>query len=160
LGAALVGPPNQQHCRQPASLVLTFRFSPNWKDFWLNEGIATYMTAAWKQHQYGQSGYEAEMNVARTRYEEIKAKGLDKPLAYGGEYSSFGARRVIQYSKGALFMDHLRTLLGDEAFWAGLRSYTREHAGGTVTSIDLERSMEKASGRDLSEVFAEWVFGK
>ncbi len=126
-----------------------------WKDFWLNEGFATYMTAAWKQHQRGQAGYDEEMTVARTRYEAVKAKGLDKPLAFPGEYKG---RRVIQYSKGALFLDHLRTMLGDETFWAGIQAYTREHAGGTVTSIDFERSMEKASRRDLTAVFAEWVF--
>ncbi len=129
----------------------------SWKDFWLNEGFATYMTAAWKQHQRGQAGYDEEMNVARTRYEAVKAKGLDKPLAFPGEYKG---RRVIQYSKGALFLDHLRTMLGDETFWAGVRAYTRENAGVTVTSIDFERSMEKASGRDLAAVFAEWVFGQ
>ena len=128
-----------------------------WKDFWLNEGFATYMTAAWKQHERGQAGYDEEMTVARTRYEAVKAKGLDKPLAFPGEYKG---RRVIQYSKGALFLDHLRTMLGEETFWAGIRAYTREHAGGTVTSIDFERSMEKASGRDLTGVFTEWVFGQ
>lgn len=127
-----------------------------WKDFWLNEAFATYMTAAWKQHQRGQAGYDQEMTVARTRYDAVKAKGLDKPLAYPGEYKG---RQVIQYSKGALFLDHLHTLLGDKVFWAGIRAYTREHAGGTVTSIDFERSMEKASGQDLSKEFAQWVFG-
>ena len=128
-----------------------------WKDFWLNEGFATYMTAAWKQHQRGQAGYDEEMTVARTRYEAVKTRGLDKPLAFPGEYKG---RRIIQYSKGALFLDHLRTMLGDEMFWAGIRAYTQKHAGGTVTSIDFERSMEKASGRDLTGVFAEWVFGQ
>ncbi len=34
------------------------------------------------------------------------------------------------------------------------------HAGGTVTSIDLKRAMEEASGRDLRPLFAEWVFGE
>jgi aminopeptidase N len=131
-----------------------------WKDFWLNEGITVYMTAAWKEHQHGHDAYEAEMNVARVRVAKIKAKGWDRPLAFGGEYPSIGVRRAVQYSKGALFMEHLRGVLGDEAFWAGLRAYTRAHAGGTVTSIDLERAMEKASGRDLSDTFSEWVFGK
>jgi aminopeptidase N len=51
-------------------------------------------------------------------------------------------------------------VLGEDAFWAGLRRYTRRHAGGTVTSIDLQRAMEAASGRDLQAVFAEWVFGE
>ncbi|MBO9723343.1 MAG: hypothetical protein J7530_03090 [Novosphingobium sp.] len=31
--------------------------------------------------------------------------------------------------------------------------------GGTVTSRDLQRAMEAASGRDLHTLFAEWVFG-
>lgn len=131
-----------------------------WKDFWLNEGIAVYMTAAWKEHQYGQDAYEAELDVARRRVAEIRRSGWDKPLAFEGAYPSIGIRRAVQYSKGALFMEHLRSVLGEDAFWEGLRSYTRAHAGGTVTSIDLERAMEKASGRDLSGIFAEWVFGK
>jgi aminopeptidase N len=131
-----------------------------WKDFWLNEGITVYMTAAWKEHQYGHDAYNAELNVARRRVAEVRKKGWDKPLAFDGEYPSISDRRAVQYSKGALFMEHLRSVLGDEAFWEGLRSYTRAHAGGTVTSIDLERAMEKASGQNLSNLFAEWVFGK
>src|SRR3546814_2912312 len=83
--------------------------------------------------------------------------GFDKPLAWNGTYPTLGVRRAIQYSKGALFMAQLRVTLGDAAFWSGLRRYTRDHAGGTVTSIELKRAMEEASGRDLRPLFAEWV---
>lgn len=129
------------------------------KDFWLNEGITTFMTAAWKEHRYGRVAYEAELNVARSRLEKARATGFDKPLAWDGTYPTLGIRRAIHYSKGALFMAQLRSTLGDVAFWSGLRRYTRDHAGGTVTSIDLERAMEASSGRDLRPLFAEWVFG-
>lgn len=129
------------------------------KDFWLNEGITTFMTAAWKEHRYGRAAYEAELNVARSRLERARANGFDKPLAWDGRYPTLGTRRAVQYSKGALFMDHLRTTLGDAVFWSGLRRYTRAHAGGSVTSIDFERAMESASGRDLRPLFVEWVFG-
>lgn len=128
------------------------------QDFWLNEGITTFMTAAWKEHRYGRAAYDAELAVARTRLDKARAAGLDKPLAWDGRYPSLGARRAVQYSKGALFMDHLRVTLGEKAFWAGLRRYTRTHAGGTVSSRDLQRAMEAASGRDLQPLFAEWVF--
>lgn len=129
------------------------------KDFWLNEGITTFMTAAWKEHRYGRNAYDAELGLARRRVETAHAAGYDKPLAWGGKYPDIGTRRTIQYSKGALFMDRLRTVLGEDAFWSGLRSYTRKHSGGTVTSIDLQRAMEKASGQDLGQLFTEWVFG-
>ncbi len=129
-----------------------------WKDFWLNEGITSFMVAAWKEQRYGRDAYADELGNAQKAVDALRAQGGDRPLAYGGEYPNIRQRRTIQYSKGAVFMGTLRTLLGEDAFWAGLRSYTRAHAGGIVTSIDFERSMEKASGRDLSAVFAEWVF--
>lgn len=129
------------------------------KDFWLNEGVTTFMTAAWKEHRYGRAAYDAELDVARSRLEKARAKGFDKPLAWEGRYPTLGIRRAVQYSKGALFMDRLRATIGDAAFWSGLRRYTIAHAGGTVTSIALERAMEASSGRNLHPLFKEWVFG-
>src|SRR5690606_2991355 len=32
-----------------------------WQDFWLNEGIATFMVAAWKEHHLGEAAYRAEL---------------------------------------------------------------------------------------------------
>jgi aminopeptidase N len=128
-------------------------------DFWLNEGVTTFMTAAWKEHRYGRPAYEAELAVARSRLDKARTAGFDKPLAWKGRYPTLGTRRAVQYSKGALFLDQLRATLGEEAFWSGLRRYTRAHAGGSVTSLDFERAMEASSGRDLSPLFSEWVFG-
>ena len=129
-----------------------------WQDFWLNEGIATFMVAAWKEHRYGEPAYRRDLDIARRRVERARAAGFDKPLAWPGKYPSLGARRAVQYSKGALFLAHLRDTIGDTAFWAGLRRFTRRHAGGTVTSGDFQTAMQEASGRDLSPLFAKWVF--
>ena len=131
-----------------------------WRDFWLNEGITTFMVAAWKEQAFGPEGYRQELDVARRRVARLREIGFDKPLAWGGRYPSLGARRGVQYSKGALFLAHLRETIGDDAFWAGLRGFTRRHAGGTVTSRDFQRAMEAASRRDLSPLFAEWVYGE
>jgi aminopeptidase N len=130
-----------------------------WQDFWLNEGIATFMVAAWKQHSLGEAAYRDELAVARRRLDRAGAAGFDKPLAWPGKYPSLGVRRAVQYSKGALFLAQLRERIGEAAFWKGLRSFTRDHAGSVVTSRDFQRSMEEASGRDLSKTFAEWVYG-
>jgi hypothetical protein len=128
-------------------------------DYAYDEGVTTFMTAAWKEHRYGRAAYEAELAVARSRLDKAQAAGFDKPLAWEGTYPTLATRRAVQYSKGALFMDHLRTVLGEDAFWAGLRRYTRAHAGGVVTSLDFQKAMEASSGRDLRPVFSEWVFG-
>jgi aminopeptidase N len=130
------------------------------EDFWLNEGVTTFMTAAWKEHRYGTAVYEAELEVARKRLAGARAQGFDKPLAWSGRYPSLSLRRAVQYSKGALFMAQLRAVLGERAFWSGLRRYTRAHAGGPVTSVDLQRAMQVASGRDLLPLFTQWVYGE
>lgn len=130
-----------------------------WRDFWLNEGFATYMVAAWEQHRFGEAAYQQELDVLRKRRQQLQELGWDKPLTWDGDYPSLGYRRAVQYSKGALFLAQLREDIGDAAFWEGVRAYTRAHAGGTVTSRDLQSAMEQASGRDLEPLFAEWVYG-
>lgn len=131
----------------------------SWQDFWLNEGITTFMVAAWKEQVFGAAAYQQELDEAQRRLEKARVAGFDKPLAWSGAYPSLGIRRAIQYSKGALFLAHLRRTLGDEVFWKGIRDFTRKHAGKTVTSRDFQTAMEHASGRDLAGVFSEWVFG-
>lgn len=132
----------------------------SWRDFWLNEGVTTFMVAAWKQKEFGEAAYRAELDNARNRRDRAREAGFDKPLAWGGKYPTLGTRRAVQYFKGALFLAHLRETLGDAPFWAGLRLYTRRHAGGTVTSRDFQRAMEEASARDLGPLFRQWVYGE
>ena len=132
----------------------------SWQEFWLNEGITTFMSAAWKEHAYGAASYRAELDRARTQLAKAREQGFDKPLAWAGKYPSLGLRRAVQYGKGALFLDHLRTELGEDAFWRGIKTYTRRHAGGIVTSRDFQRAMEEAGGRDLQPLFDEWVYAE
>ena len=130
----------------------------SWQDFWLNEGIATFMTAAWKQHKFGDQAYQNELDIARRRVARVRELGFDKPLAWPGKYPSLSARRAIQYSKGVLFLAQLRETLGETAFWNGLRRFTRQHTREAVTSKDFQIAMERESRRDLSQIFADWVY--
>ena len=55
-------------------------------------------------------------------------------------------------------MNLLRSELGEEAFWTGLRNYTIENMGKTVSSPNLQSAFERASKKDLSPLFDEWVY--
>jgi aminopeptidase N len=132
--------------------------SASWQHFWLNEGITVFMTAAWKEHRHGRAAYDRELGIARSRWQRAKDAGWDRSLTFAGEYPTLSIRRAIQYSKGALFMDQLRSTLGEEVFWRGLRNYTQANAGRAVVSKDFQFAMERASRRDLSVIFDEWVY--
>jgi aminopeptidase N len=130
----------------------------DWSHFWLNEGLTTFMVAAWKQERWGEADYQREIELATQRWARARDAGWDRPLAFSGAYPDLRTRRAIQYSKGMLFFVELQRVLGEEAFWAGIRGYTAAHAGGTVESADMQRAMEAASGRDLDALFDEWVY--
>src|SRR2546421_3362493 len=63
------------------------------------------------------------------------------------------------YQKGAWVLHMLRSQLGDEAFFNGLRDYYNAHKSANATSEDLRGALEKASGQSLKEFFASWVYG-
>jgi aminopeptidase N len=129
----------------------------HWRDFWLNEGITVFMTAAWKQHRWGEAAYQREMQLARQRWQRAKDANFDKPLSWPGDYPSLSLKRSIHYSKGALFIDALRTAMGEAAFWDGLRRYTQANAGRSVNAADFERAMQSATSASLREMFGQWV---
>ena len=130
----------------------------SWSEFWLNEGVVVFMTAAWNQHRWGEAGYRREIDGARERWQRAKAAGFDKPLTWSGGYPNLRTRRDIQYGKGAVFMHTLREELGERAFWDGLRRYTRDNAGRGVRSADLQTAMERSAGRSLQSLFDRWVY--
>lgn len=126
-------------------------------ELWLNEGVAVFMTAAWKQHRWGDAAYRDELSLLDRRWQRARDVGFDKPLSWGGEYPSLAIRRAIQYSKGALFLHALREDMGELAFWNGLRRYTQHNAGHSVRSADLQLAMEISAGRSLTPLFDRWV---
>jgi aminopeptidase N len=48
--------------------------------------------------------------------------------------------------------------MGEDAFWRGLRVYTKDNWGQAVTSRDFQESMEAASTMNLSDFFDLWVY--
>lgn len=129
-----------------------------WSEFWLNEGITVFMTAAWKQQRWGQAAYQRELDIAARGWQRAKDANFDKPLSWPGDYPSLSLKRAIHYSKGALFMHALRQELGDAAFWAGFKRYSQSNAGRQVRAADLQAAMELAAGRNLQPLFDAWVY--
>jgi aminopeptidase N len=53
----------------------------------------------------------------------------------------------------------LRRLLGDEAFFAGLRRFYDDRRFQKAGTDDLERALEAESGRTLDRFFERWIYG-
>jgi aminopeptidase N len=131
----------------------------DWGHFWLNEGVANFMAAAWLEHRFGEAAYRAQVAGWEHRLDRLRADQADHPLIYERWQRPTANDRAVVYQKGAYVLHRLRLHLGERAFWRGIRAYTRTHRGGSVTTADFRSAMERASGRDLAEFFAEWVEG-
>ena len=130
----------------------------DWGHFWLNEGFANYMTAAYFEQRYGRNEYDRRIERWRKRVDELKAAGKDHALVYAQWNKPTADDRAVVYQKGAYVLHLLRERVGDAAFWKGIRGYTRKHFGKAVTTVDFQRAMERASGEDLDDFFARWVY--
>jgi aminopeptidase N len=129
----------------------------SWRHFWLNEGIATFMTAAYLEHRFGAEAYADNIEAARAKYLALKETGLDRSLVFPDWDAPTAADRSLVYDKGALVLHELRNELGEALFWKGLKHYTRKHWGQSVETADFKKAMEEATQRDLSKFFAQWV---
>ncbi len=130
----------------------------DWTHFWLNEGVATFMTAAYLEHRFGREEYLRQINGAKTNYEKVRDAGKDKPLVFPDWNKPTREDRILVYDKGAYVTHLLREQLGEEKFWQALKDYTRKYWGKSVTTKDFQSSFEKSSGKDLSEFFKKWVY--
>jgi aminopeptidase N len=130
----------------------------DWNHFWLNEGIATFMAAAYLEHRFGHESYLKEIEQYRSSYEKIKSAGKDKSLVFPNWLHPTREDRTLVYDKGAYVMHLLREEMGEKAFWKGLRSYTRANFGRSVVTRDFEKAMDASSGKSLTRFFSKWIY--
>jgi len=134
----------------------------DWSDFWLSEGMATFLADAFLEQRFGKARYEREIAASKQTYDNLRAQGRDRPLFFTDWQTPQQAGGPLPYHKGAFVLAELRRLLTDEVFWRGLRAYTNAHWGGQVTSDDFEAAMASVAGKDLSKqltkLFQQYIY--
>jgi aminopeptidase N len=130
----------------------------DWTHFWLNEGIASFMASAYKEHRFGKAEYLKDIEEYRLNYEKVRAAGKDRSLVFPDWKNPTSEDRTLVYDKGAYVIHLLRAELGEQAFWSGIQLYTRSYFGKSVTTSDFQRAMEAAGKQSLKEFFDKWVY--
>ena len=130
----------------------------DWNHFWLNEGMATFMAAAYLEHRFGRAAYMREIDSYRTNYEKVRDAGKDKSLVFPDWNRPTREDRTLVYDKGAYVLHLLREEMGERAFWNGIKIFTRRHFGKSVVTTDFVTAMEEANGKSLKPFFAKWVY--
>ena len=129
----------------------------DWSHIWLNEGFASYFGPLYSEHDRGDDVFRLEMKSSLDSYLESD-RGYRRPLVESIYEKSDDMFDSVTYSKGACVLHTLRGLLGDPAWWKGIRAYVAAHKVQVVETDDFRKAMETASGKDLTWFFNQWVF--
>ena len=130
----------------------------DWDDVWLSEGFATYFTHLFVEHAEGRDAFVAGLRADR---DQIRAFDLKNP-GYRIVHDNLADMKQVTtgagtYQKGAWTLHMLRGVVGDEAFWSGIREYYRLYRDKNASTADFRRVMEEASGSDLGWFFDQWL---
>ena len=130
----------------------------DWDDVWLSEGFATYFTLLFREHQYGRDDFVRGLKESRDRVRSFYEENPDYRIVHDNLDDMSRVTSSQTYQKGGWTLHMLRGIIGDEAFWSGIQDYYARFQGKNATTDDLRRAIEEASGRDLSEFFAQWLY--
>ena len=128
-----------------------------WSDLWLSEGFATYFAGLFFQRSQGEAAFQEYMKQAAQVVFEYEQKS-NAPIFDRETEDLFKLLNPNNYHKGAWVLHMLRSQLGDESFFKGIKAYYDSHKNGNATSEDLRSALEKASGKGLSNFFKRWIY--
>ena len=133
----------------------------SWKDIWLNEGFATYLSGLVVEHQDGADSFtdwklENLYNITSQPGGAVYLNDADT-LSVNRIFSS-----RLSYDKGAMVLHMLRIKMGDANFFQGVKNYLADSnlAYAYAKTPDFKAHMETASGLDLTEFFNDWVYNQ
>lgn len=133
----------------------------SWKDIWLNEGFATYLSGLTIEHLDGNTAF-------KTWKEQVVTSITSAPngAVYLADTDTTSVARMfsgrLTYNKGAMVLHMLRKKLGDATFFQGVKNYlsNTSHAYGFAKTPDFIAIMETTSGENLTEFFNDWLYNQ
>ena len=127
-----------------------------WSHVWLSEGFATYFQQLWTERFGGDSAFRAGMSGLRNQIVGA-AEVATRPVIDTTQTNLMALLNTNSYQKGGWTLHMLRALVGDSAFFRGLRSYYLANRHSTALTDDLRRAVEASSGRPLGWFFDQWL---
>ncbi len=127
----------------------------NWGEITMNESFAKYAEYLWIEHQYGFD--KAQMWLLENN-ESWQKDSKDNALVnyfYNKPDDQFDN---IRYNKGASILNLLRNYIGDEAFKLAIKDYLTTYAYKNATAAEWKRSIEKVTGKNMTEFFTNWYY--
>jgi hypothetical protein len=128
------------------------------RNAWLDEGFALFF-----QYEYtdATSGQKDGKRAIQASYDYILPPsriGATEPMTTPADFfdANWGYD-IGAYHKGAIFLNQLRYITGEENFWKGIKGYYRKWSFAHPDGDDFIHCMEQASGMQLKWYLDLWT---
>lgn len=125
----------------------------HWRDVWLSEGFATYAEWLFSEAQ----GNGTTQEIFDATYMRYAPNDAFWQLTVGDPGKDQLYDTAV-YSRGAMTLHQLRTLVGDDMFFQILRSWSATRRHGNGSTEDFRALAETVSGKPLEALFNAWLF--
>ncbi|MCZ6786304.1 MAG: M1 family metallopeptidase [Planctomycetota bacterium] len=125
---------------------------------WLKEAWATYIETVWWDENHGRDERDYDLILNADRYCDEADNRYVRPIVTRKYDSSWNLFDAHLYPGGAWRLHMLRSRIGDEAFWAGVKDYVTTYGGKLVETDDFRQILEKHAGLNLTRFFDEWIY--
>jgi aminopeptidase N len=129
-----------------------------WSEGWLNEGFATQSEMLWDEHINGKSNgiFYARENFLKSYLTE--SKSYIRPIVCNHYEFASEIFDAHLYHKGALFLNYLRDILGEEPYQKSVQYYLNKYSFKFVETKDLINAIQYATGIDTTSYFDNFIF--
>ncbi len=124
-----------------------------WNEIWLNEGFATYAEWLWQEH----NGTSTAQRIFDQYYGNTSSPMWSVPPGAPGKDQLFSQS---VYIRGGMTLHALRVSVGDQAFFKILQTWAAQKKDGNGTSAEFIALAKQISGKNLDELFNDWLYGK
>lgn len=128
----------------------------SFNDIWLNEGGATHGEALWAEVQQGRNGYMKTMLDKRGNY--LYSASNTNPIYAPDNIFNY----ATTYAKAGWIYHMLRQMLGDELYFATMKTYFAEFAYQSIETSDMVEFFTRTVPNPpvpFSTFFDQWVYG-
>ncbi len=130
-----------------------------WKDIWLNEGFAEYLSGLVIENFDGNTNFR---NWKQFKIQNITDQNGGAVYLTEAETNDVGRifSSRLSYNKGAMVLNMLRLKVGDANFFQAIKNYLADPdlAFSYAVTADLQSHFEIESSMDLDEFFNDWVY--
>jgi aminopeptidase N len=125
----------------------------DWRDVWMNEGMAMYLQAMWEA-EHSDISVEEQLDRYAIAEEGFRAES-GPPAAYDPD--EFGEGNI--YYGPALMWHELRERIGDPEFFRLVREWPAARDNRSAGRDDYWAWLEEETGEELTAFFDAWLLG-